>query len=387
MNKNVGRIAATAIAFTGVAIAQNSVRPSAGKIQFTDSQIAATNSYWTPERLANAKPLPLPKVDRSLAAIMANASPIASEPKMSGKGGLPSVKLTPENESSEPIRLNQGDEEMTELSGIQPEGFNYVMPFSNHRVPALNYPYSTVGKIFFFVPAGASEPSGEYVCSGAVALNNHTVLTARHCMYDVNTHVWYSNWIFYPAYNNGPNAAYHNGWTIRKASTWTGGSWDYDIGFLQLNDDRGYGCNGSSGGYPIGAYTGWLGYAYGGDYSQRQWDVFGYPQAAPFNGSYQYDDEAATGVLNPLGAANIVEIGNPQTGGTSGGPWVLGLDPEAQADPVPTNNVWPTLTNLANGLNSFKWTNPNQPEAINGPAFFQYNFWNLYVYYVGQSCP
>jgi hypothetical protein len=208
-------------------------------------------------------------------------------------------------------------------------------------------------------------------------------------MFDYATGKWYQNFTFYPAYSNGGNSAYNGGWTIRKLYTWVGNAstWDYDIGFMQVNDNRGYGCAGSSGGRPIGSYTGWLGYTYGGDYSQRQWDIFGYPAAPPFGGAYQWDDEAATGTLNPLGTTNVIEVGNPQTGGTSGGPWVIGFDPQNLAFQNIGNNTAPTFTNLVNGLNSFKWINPSHPNSINGPAFYQYNFWNLFTGYSGNSCP
>lgn len=47
---------------------------------------------------------------------------------------------------------------------------------------------------------------------------------------------------------------------------------------------------------------------------------------------------AATGAVNPLGYNNVIEIGNPQTGGTSGGPWIIGLNPLNGSVPAPSNN-------------------------------------------------
>jgi hypothetical protein len=208
-------------------------------------------------------------------------------------------------------------------------------------------------------------------------------------MYDYSSSKWYSNFVFYPAYNNGPNPAYHNGWTVRALSTWTrnASSMDYDIGFLQLNDAAGYGCNGSSGTPPIWSYTGSLGVGIFGDVSQYatvQEDVLGYPQASPFTGNNMYQDAAMVGTTNPLGTSNIVELGNPQTGGTSGGPWIVGLDPGAAANG--TNNIF-NASNIVTGLNSFKWTSPNEPLAMNGPAFLTYNLWNLYTSYSKLPCP
>jgi V8-like Glu-specific endopeptidase len=282
--------------------------------------------------------------------------------------------------------LNHGENNST---GVTPDGFTYEMPFNNYQVSFLNnFPFSAVGKLFFVIPPGASEPAGDYVCSGSVMNNNYTVLTARHCMFDYATGIWYNSWVFDPAYNSGPNSKYGSSWTPNRLITWTSGAstYDYDIGLMQMHDASGTGCNGSSGSGTIGSLTGHLGSAWGGNYSQRQWDIFGYPQGSPFNGNTMFQDEGATGVLNPFGTTNVIQVGNPQTGGTSGGPWVLGLDPKGATDPAPSNNIT-NSHNLANGLNSFQWTSPAQPLAINGPAFMTYNFQNLVTSYKALSCP
>jgi hypothetical protein len=110
------------------------------------------------------------------------------------------------------------------------------------------------------------------------------------------------------------------------------------------------------------------------------------PEGSPFEGNYLYQDNGATGAVNPLGSTNIVEAGNPQTGGTSGGPWVIGFDPGNATDPNPINNTNPTSKNLANGVNSFIWTKPAEPLALNGTIFQASNFWNLYTFLRSQPC-
>jgi hypothetical protein len=82
----------------------------------------------------------------------------------------------------------------------------------------------------------------------------------------------------------------------------------------------------------------------------------------------------------------VVEVGDPQTGGASGGPWVIGFDPNDHPDPSPANNTAPGSFNLLNGVTSFKWTSPNHPYSINGTVFVTANFWNLYTYINGLSC-
>jgi V8-like Glu-specific endopeptidase len=266
------------------------------------------------------------------------------------------------------------------------------MPFNNYRAGNHNtYPYSAIGKLFFTIPPGTSEAPGEYVCSAAVAgIPSYVVITARHCVFDYVTSKWYKNWVFYPGWNNGPDSTLHGAWYPNVVATWVGSSTlslttGWDIALMTMHDSTGTGCGGDRG-RTIGNYTGWLGYSYGGNYSQRQWNIFGYPQAAPFEGNYLYQDNGATGQVNPLGSNNVVEAGNPQTGGTSGGPWVIGFDPNDATDPYPNNNTNPGLVNLENGVNSFIWTNPSEPLALNGTVFTQGNYWNLWLFLNSQTC-
>jgi hypothetical protein len=39
-----------------------------------------------------------------------------------------------------------------------------------------------------------------------------------------------------------------------------------------------------------------------------------------------YQEMAVVGAINPLGTTNIVALGNPQTVGSSEGPWIVGLN-------------------------------------------------------------
>jgi hypothetical protein len=96
-----------------------------------------------------------------------------------------------------------------------------------------------------------------------------------------------------------------------------------------------------------------------------------------------YQDVAVVSLINPLGTTNIVALGNPQTGGSSGGPWIVGLDP-GNAGNGSNNTI--NASNLITGLNSFHWTDPNQPLTMNGPAFLGYNLWNLYTAYSQLPC-
>jgi hypothetical protein len=368
----------------------NLPKSAASPVGSDEAHVEAVREYWTADRLANARPMPIPQVDP---ASLAPAQAAAPEPIHVGGGGLPSVKLDANDEvSAERFPLNRG-EDLNPEAIATPDGFSYEMPFNNFRTGINNtYPYSAMGKLFFTIPAGASEPAGDYVCSATVSGNTqkYIVATARHCVFDYKTQVWYKDWVFYPGWDNGSNTALGGAWYPDIVLTWVSSgtlslTTGWDIALMTMHDSTGTGCGGDKG-RTIGSITGWLGYAYGGNFSQRQWNIFGYPQESPFEGNYLYQDNGATGVVNPLGTTNVVEVGNPQTGGTSGGPWVIGFNPKDATDVNPNDNTLPGAYNLQNGVNSFVWTSPSQPLAINGTVFTQANYWNLYNDLLGYTC-
>jgi V8-like Glu-specific endopeptidase len=350
----------------------------------------AVQAYWTPEMLATARPMPIPQVDP--ASLVSNNAPSTPEPVHFSAPGLPTIHSDAEIESStEAFPLNQGLEAGA-LATPSPDAFNYEMPFNNFRTQNNKlFPYTAIGKLFFTIPAGTSQPAGNYVCSAAVSGTSNIVVTARHCMWDYVSQKWYSNFVFYPGWNNGLDSTLKGAWFPEWVSTWTSGTGvlslntGWDIGIMVMEGVTRKGC-GASGGNAIGVYTGWLGWTYGGDFTQRQWDIFGYPQAPPFEGNYLYQDDAATGAFDPLGTTNVVEAGDPQTGGTSGGPWVIGFNPSNGPNTNPNNNTSPGFYNLENGVNSFQWTSPSEPLAINGTIFQAANFFNLYTYAKGLKC-
>jgi hypothetical protein len=161
-------------------------------------------------------------------------------------------------------------------------------------------------------------------------------------------------------------------WPARWLYTWTTNApnYYYDIGFIQLYDDDGIGCGGSTG-WPVENYTGWLGYWWGGDILNREQTAFGYPAAAPFDGQWLVTAQAPTGALNVFGYNGTYEFGSDMTGGSSGGPVVTSWG----------------AGNWVDGVNSFKFTSPNHSEAMNSPQFQGDNFNNLLTSAQGLACP
>ena len=93
--------------------------------------------------------------------------------------------------------------------------------------------------------------------------------------------------------------------------------------------------------------------------------------------------ESSTADYDLFNVTDTVEVGNDETGGASGGPWVVGWDQGS----APGNPPAFPGGNFANGLNSFKWTSPARPLEMGGPQFKDYNFNQLRLFAEGLACP
>jgi len=207
------------------------------------------------------------------------------------------------------------------------------------------YPARTVGKLFFTLNGGS------FVCS-ASTYGQNTVVTAGHCMSD-GTATFATSMQFCPAYlGTGTNPAY-------GCWSWTGGTtsfqWhnngDPDYDYARLNFGNGGVC-----GCPVGNAVGWLGVGWNWGTSQPDMSL-GYPQAAPFAGNRLIQTASTDWYTHDFeGGGQISKVmGNDMTGGSSGGPWVLGWN-HANAEIADTdgsNNTDPAGT-FVNGVNSHK---------------------------------
>jgi hypothetical protein len=347
------------------------------KVDAVSDSAAATLAYWTPERLQNAKPMELLSIQPNAAADGVRPVPSAGPP------GFTSAQLPGFAPPIPVVAPRNGQAMNSGAAGIAPLGYPYPYPFTRFSVLSLLYdetiapvfPYRAIGKLFFTI--GTSN----FVCSAQVA-RPHLVLTARHCIYDVDTGTFATNVVFFPGWHSGANPTLGGGWLARTLITWgnTLPATQWDIGFIQTFDDDGIGCGGSALGRPIETYTGLLGTTWDGTYDSRHWDEFGYPAAAPFNGQILIQSESSTGALDQFGQLNTVEVGNDQTGGSSGGAWILGFDPAGASVP-PANPGG----NLANGVNSFKFV--ARPLAMNSPQFLDANFNQLRLAAEALPCP
>jgi hypothetical protein len=222
----------------------------------------AVVSYWTPERMRNAKP-----VERKRDPF---GKPAASG---GGKGAKPGAA--------------------TEVPA-----------------PYTVFPTSTNGKVFF------TDNGVNYVCSGtAIASANESVVwTAGHCVNE-GPGAYYTNWAFVPAYRD--NTRPYGTWAARSLHTTTPwqsqGDFSYDLGAAVVSP--------SGASTLTDAIGGGRTLAFNYPRSQR-YNSYGYPAASPFNGQRLWMCDSSLYTKDSSTSPQTMGIQCNMTGGSSGGGWV-----------------------------------------------------------------
>jgi hypothetical protein len=301
---------------------------------------AATIAYWTPARRASA-------VNADVVAV--------SSPKVLSKAQAANIHPT-----GKPGRV-AGSGSAAKTARVAPASVAspaaYPFPFTTSKVAFAKYttfPVDLNGKIFF------TNNGGNYVCSGTSVGSYHgtslenEVWTAGHCVSNTSLSspgVFDSFAEFIPGYN-GTKAAYapFGIFTATRYSVATNflnnGDISVDEGAMEVGTS-------SSTGRTLGNAVGWDGFAWNQSVTQH-FHAFGYPAESPYNGKIMIQASANTaaqvtwsgGVGQPL-----IGIGNPMTGGSSGGAWDI--------DWTPTN------AGYINGHNDYKFF--SQPKAMYSP--------------------
>lgn len=307
------------------------------------AQVRATIRYWTPARMASAKPVDIVRHGSPTKASSA-AGPTGSAGSVPGRspGGRPAP----------PLKAS------TAGAGIIPMGFSYPYPFTRFGVsPATQYPkfpWEVNGKIFF------TNDGGNFVCSGTsvVSPDGLLVWTAGHCVSNTDgTHLFDSFAEFVPAYNGkARNVAPKGVWVANNFATTTAwlnnGDFSLDEGAMHVT---------AHSGVTLANTVGDAGFAWNQSRDQDFTD-FGYPQASPFSGNFMIECNAAHGADVSVGGAGQapIGIGCDMTGGSSGGSWSIGWG---------GNTLGPKGLTIGyiNGHNDFKFS--SQPLAMYSPYF------------------
>ena len=288
--------------------------------------VKAALDYWTPERFASAKPLPLPeaKIAPASSGKDARASRPVGKPA-SSDAQAPSQEPVPAVERLYEPR--QGAADNPQANAIEPQDRGTLNAyFTSTRVSPLftetappyhsadrSYPYRAVGKLFFSIG------DANYVCSASI-IQRRIVVTAGHCVHPGERNgAYFSNFLFVPAYRSG--VAPFLRWAprlVRTTPSWINGGGavpnaaDYAMMVMADQPIR-------PGTTPvrIGNYLGWLGWQTQSLYPNHT-SKLGYPCNLDSCQIMQNITSESARVVE----RNNVEYGSDASGGSSGGPWV-----------------------------------------------------------------
>lgn len=228
-----------------------------------------------------------------------------------------------------------------------------------------NDPYRRAGKLFF------KDNGGSYVCSASL-IKRGVVVTAAHCVSQFGENRFFSDFEYVPAYSNGK--APYGVWTWHTviapkkylngkdkcSASGKGVVCESDIAVIVLA---------KQGKRYAGNSTGWFGFGTGG-YSytpngQALITQLGYPVS--LNGGERMMRTDSQGSVDKKSAGNTV-IGSLQTGGSSGGPWLVNFG----AAPSPQNNPFgaDAARNVVVGVTSWGYTNASAVRKQQGASFF-----------------
>ncbi len=284
-------------------------------LALSGAEAQATLAYWTPERLASAQPMPLPRP--------AFTPETAPEPQLAGtprgvNGRAPSVNLRADftNLLYDPAAA-QIEPEVASDEGVEPENHGtFVAPYTSSRLVPLSadtfYPYRAAGKFFFTTPSGPSW------CTAGV-INQRVIATAGHCVHRGFGGVagFYTNFLFVPAFRNG--AAPYQAWNwafVVVTGTWSAGGGGVpnaaDYAMLEVQDRVIGGAV-----RRLGNVVGWFGWQTL-SLSRNHTTKLGYPQN--LDSGNMMHQELSGNFRNT--SPNNVEYGSHSRGGSSGGPWV-----------------------------------------------------------------
>jgi hypothetical protein len=190
-----------------------------------------------------------------------------------------------------------------------------------------------VGKVYFEMDGGG------WVCSGAVAndgvseTSRSLVLTAGHCAYDETNNLFATNFLFIPDFDSAPNLgltcadstptrfgcwtaaalAVHSGYA--SATGFNNQATRYDFAFAVMDPNTVGDLDKEVGEFPVTT----------GVVRGNTMSAFGYPAADPYAGD---DLVYCSGAISEdrWNANATWGLGCTMTGGSSGGPWIKGLD-------------------------------------------------------------
>jgi V8-like Glu-specific endopeptidase len=247
--------------------------------------------YWTPKKIKAAKPQPYKPTETVQKAEQTKSTASKDKGKNKGKSGQGTKK---HNKSSSGATQTA----VTAQSSAQ--------PVANPQA----YPWCCVGKLLFSM-------GGQDFEASASVFGDNVILTAAHCLYDVDEKQYADNVIFIPAYTDGDEP--FGRWVYSSYSlpqNWVAGEGDaYDYATVEL-------AKGGEDNESIGEEVGYLGYITQIAFDQT-WTDIGYPAA--ISGGQKMIEEPGEYTRTQEENTIVGKVGT-MADGASGGPWLAYYD-------------------------------------------------------------
>jgi V8-like Glu-specific endopeptidase len=270
-------------------------------------------AYWTPERLASARPMPLPGASATAGDKSGPNGPFVGS---AGSPGSSNVKASTNDVFAPSAEAAEADEVAPDMFGTSGQPFTSSRMVPNALIvqSMVVYPFRINGKLFFTQPG-----VGNFVCSATVQ-RFRIVTTAGHCVHrgSGGGAGFFTNFSFRPGLRDGVSPL--GAWPavfIVVTGTWAGGGGGVpnaaDYAVMEMAD-IGAG-NPCGAGTRIGACLGFAGFQTG-SFANEHITAVGYPcNIDSCNKMHRVDAEPF------LLTNNTLQIGSDARGGSSGGGW------------------------------------------------------------------
>jgi hypothetical protein len=274
----------------------------------TGTEQRVVRRYWTEAKMEAAQPLDAlaprkngVRLTGSAAAAQAAAAPVsvpATAPGGEGGEGAADGRSTPDGGGT---TAGKGTASAPARAARAVDGSPWT------RGGAVT---GTAGRVFFTYQGRNASCSGNAVTSE----NRSTVITAGHCVKMGGA--FHTNWVFVPGYDGGERP--HGTWVA--TTLYTTPQWNNSE---DINHDVAAAVVAPLDGRQLTDVVGGQGVAFN-QARRRQMHAFGYPAAAPYDGSkLVYCSGRA---FDDFLMSRDLGLNCDMTGGSSGGPWFLDFD-------------------------------------------------------------
>jgi len=260
--------------------------------------------FWTPDRLAAARPLDLVLTGSDLQIQMDRKIGTLRE-RLAREGAGHEPPLPPE--PPEPAGPAGGGDFVPRLGDCPASA--YEMDFEERTS---SYPFKTMGRLFFQTASGELR-----ACSGSV-ISGNIVITAGHCV--AGDGLWHTGFVFIPGYSQGlapfgqwfgERSAVPSGWLISHDVS-------LDVGMIRMapREDQ-----------SLVGVVGALGFTWNQVLEAMSWTQYAYPGLEPYDGQRLVLARSGFGHLVAWTRGLTMGAGSHMTAGASGGAWVQGVLP------------------------------------------------------------